>query len=364
MPQTIYEKLRGQLNQYANGFPATKSGVELKILKKLFSEKDAGLYLDMSLLAETPESVSQRTGREIKSLRMHLEEMAEKGLLFRLRKDEAVFYAASPFIVGIYEYQLGRMDKELAGLVETFFDEGMYGALSGSLEPLRTIPVGHSIEAGHNVAPYADAREIIRNKHRIAVAECICRKQKELLGEGCDKPKEACLVFGSHAAYFVENNMARDISRQEALDILDECEKAGLVNQPANMVNPGGMCNCCGDCCAVLQSLKRLPRPADIVFNDYFAVVDEDECIGCEDCMDRCQMDAVHINEDSIAQIDEGRCIGCGLCVTTCPTEAVSLIIKPEDQRRTPPSGGMDLMTRISEIRGTDLAPKAMAKAK
>lgn len=364
MEQTIYEKLRDQLNQYSNGFPATKSGIELKILRKLFTPEDAGLYLDMSLMVEAPESVSQRTGHDLHILNDHLEEMAQKGLLFRLRNDHEVKYAASPFIVGIYEYQLNHMDRELAGLVEEYFKKGMFEALSGSLEPLRTIPVGQSIDVTYNVAPYADAREIIRNKHRIAVAECICRKQKGLLGKACDKPKEACLVFGSHAAYFVENKMARDINQKEALDILDACEKAGLVNQPANMINPGGMCNCCGDCCAVLQSLKFLPWPGDMVFNDFFAVIEDDECIGCEVCIDRCQMDAIYLNKASIAEIEENRCIGCGLCISTCPTDAVSFKMKPEDQRRIPPNSGVDLMTKISEIRGTTLAPLSMAKGK
>ncbi len=80
MPQTIYEKLRNQLDQYSNGFPETESGVELKILKKLFSEEEADLYLNMSLRVETPESVAQRTGRDIQGLKRQLEKMAKKGL--------------------------------------------------------------------------------------------------------------------------------------------------------------------------------------------------------------------------------------------------------------------------------------------
>lgn len=41
----VYNDLREQLDQYSMGFPATESGVELKILKKLFSEEEAELYL-------------------------------------------------------------------------------------------------------------------------------------------------------------------------------------------------------------------------------------------------------------------------------------------------------------------------------
>lgn len=42
MPSKIYYELREQLDQYSVGFPTTTSGVEKKILEKLFTE-EAGL---------------------------------------------------------------------------------------------------------------------------------------------------------------------------------------------------------------------------------------------------------------------------------------------------------------------------------
>jgi len=362
MKSMLYEKLRDQLDQYSNGFPRTESGIELKILKKLFTEKDADLYLDLSLMLETPESVALRIGRDGNTVAIHLEDMARRGLIFRLRKDAQVMYAAAPFIVGFYEYQLKSMDRELADMVETYFREKMFHALSGNIVPLRTVPVEKAIDVPYNVSTYANARDIVRSKNRIAVAECICRKQKGLLGKACNKPKEVCLVFGSHAAFYVENRMARDIDQEEAIQILDVCEKAGLVNQPANMVNPGGMCNCCGDCCAVLQSLKMIPRPADMVFNDYVAFIDEDLCSACEICLDRCQMDAIRVEEEAVCRVEKHRCIGCGLCVTTCPTGAIGLERKPEDEIRMPPQDGRELMTKLSELRNTSPFPLSMQK--
>ncbi len=360
MTDAIYSKLREQFDQYSVGFPATKSGVEIKILKKMFSEEQARMYLDMTMMLEDPAAVAERTGRDAVQVAQLLETMASKGLLFRKRSGEQVKYAAVAFVIGSYEFQLKTLDREMAELVEAYFDEGfMDFSPEKNIPPLRTIPVQQSIQVSHPVAPYAQAREIIKSKDKIALADCICRHQKELVDDGCGKPKEVCLSFGSHADYYVENNMGRFITQEEALAVLDQCEAAGLVNQPANMINPGGMCNCCGDCCGVLRALNRLPKPAEAVFNNFFARVDTQLCTACETCLERCQMAAITMDDDT-AVISGDRCIGCGLCVTTCPTEAISLALKAEGQRTDPPASGRDLMTRTAELRGTSVIPLSM----
>jgi electron transport complex protein RnfB len=181
-----------------------------------------------------------------------------------------------------------------------------------------------------------------------------------LIGNECEKPREVCLLFGSHADYYVENRLGRYISQEEALQVLDISEKAGLVNQPANMINPGGMCNCCGDCCGLLRALNQMSNPAQLVFSHYYAVVDPELCTACETCLMRCQMAAISINDDQVAVVNTDRCIGCGLCVTTCPTEAITLTPKTQDQQTIPPAGGRELMEQTSKTRGTILIPLSM----
>jgi Pyruvate/2-oxoacid:ferredoxin oxidoreductase delta subunit len=264
-------------------------------------------------------------------------------------------------VIGSYEFQLKNLDRELAEMVEAYFQEGFFDFAPGkNIVPLRTIPVQQSIQVEWPVAPYMQAREIIKTKEKIALADCICRVQQQLIGKDCEKPREVCLVFGSHADYYVENKLGRYISREEALEVLDVSEKAGLVNQPANMINPGGMCNCCGDCCGLLRALNKMSNPAQLVFSHYYAAVDPDLCTACETCLTRCQMGAININDDQVAVVNTDRCIGCGLCVTTCPTEAMALTPKPEDQQVIPPSGGRELMDQTSQIRGTTLIPLSM----
>jgi len=358
MAAEIYHRLQKQMDQYSTGFPASESGVELKILEKLFTEEDAGIYLDLSMLLEASDAFASRTGRPAEEMAEKLEDMAKRGLLFRHIKEGEKRYSAVPFVIGSYEFQLGRMDRELAELTNSYMEETFLAGMGNNVVPLRTIPVGKSVTVINKVAAYEDAKAIVRGKDKIALADCICRSQQELLDKGCGKPKEVCMMFGSHADYYVENKMGRYIDQEEAFAVLDKCEAAGLVNQPANMVNPGGMCNCCGDCCGVLRALNLQPNPGELVYNRYRAIVDPEECSGCEICLDRCQMNAIQIEE--IATVDTARCIGCGLCVTTCPMEAIQLEEKSKDLQVSPPASGQELMSITAEKRGTSLIPLKM----
>ena len=353
MSEDIFQALQKKLDAYSIGFPATESGVELRLLRKLFSEEDARLFLDMSLRLEGPSEVAERTGRDLDETAAQLAKMADNGLLFRHHREGRVVYGATAFVVGFYEYQMKRMDLEFAELVEAYFEEMFQPRHVGdSVMPLRTVPVHRSVTPDLQVAPYRSAREIIKTKEKIALADCICRLQQKILHKNCDLPVEVCFVFGSHADYYLENNLARIIDQEEALAILDKCEEAGLVNQPASTVNPGGMCNCCGDCCGLLRLLNKQQKPAEMVLNNYWAEVSQEDCTGCETCIDRCHMDAVVMTEEGIAAVNQDRCIGCGLCVTTCPEEAITLALKPEALRREPFDSNMELALETARTRG------------
>lgn len=352
MATDIYRQLQERLDQYSMGFPATESGVEIEILKELFSEGDAAMFLHLTPKPETPEEVAGRIGSPVAEVAARLEEMANRGLLFRLRKGAGAKYGAIPFVHGLFEFQVATLSPRLAGLVQRYMDEGFHGAITrGAAAFLRPVPVQRTIEVMHHVAAYEDAAQILRSVGRVVVTDCICRKQKRLVGKGCDAPLEACFMFGSMGRYYVDRGMGREIDADEAIRILTAAQEAGLVTQPATAQNPGGMCNCCGDCCGVLTALKRHPRPAEKVLSNYFAEIDRDLCTGCQTCLDRCQMEATRLHPDGVAEVLRERCIGCGLCVASCPEGAARLVPKPEGERRIPPATGFDQMAFMAEIR-------------
>jgi ferredoxin len=348
----VYERLRSRLDDLAVGFPETESKIEIRLLKHLFTEAEAEFFVLLHPLLESPDGAAKRLKRDPDEVAEIMERMAKKGLLFRQRKNDRVRYAAVPWVVGIFEFQVKSMDKDLARDHEEYFEKAFLHNLQSHKTPvLRTIPINRQIVADWPIAPYEDVLQIVENQEKIVIANCVCRTQTALTGGDCDKPKENCFMFGSHADYYAENGMGRYISKEEARQIVLKNEEAGLVMQPFNSKKVGGMCSCCGDCCGMLRSLKKQPNPAEAVQSNYYARVDEELCTGCETCVDRCQMEAIEVI-DGISTITLNRCIGCGLCVTTCPAEAIQLIKKSEDQLYEPPRSGVETYMRIMQERG------------
>ena len=120
--EDVYERLRQKLDDLATGYPATEGRAEIRILKQLFTEEEAEFFLLLGPLPESPGEVAQRLERDPEETAALMERMAKKGLLFRVRKDETVRYAAIPYIVGIFEFQINRMDRELALDMNEYFE--------------------------------------------------------------------------------------------------------------------------------------------------------------------------------------------------------------------------------------------------
>jgi NAD-dependent dihydropyrimidine dehydrogenase PreA subunit len=334
------------------GFPATAGGIELRILRQLFTEADAEMFLMMSPMLETAESIAARLNLPPDATAKHIEDKARRGLVFRQKKEGVPRYAAVPYVVGIFEFQLNSLDETLARDMEEYYEAALGKSFQAWSTPvMRTIPINKELVTEWPIAPYEDVMRIFDNQKKIAVAPCICRTVAKKADRGCDKPMEACFLFGSHASFYVDNGMGRYITVEEAKAIAGKNEAAGLVMQPFNSQYAGGMCSCCGDCCGILRSLKKQASPAAAVKSNYFAQIDEEACTGCEICLERCQMEAIDI-VDSTARVNLIRCIGCGLCVSTCPTDAVRLLKKPAEQQYLPPETGMETYIRIAQERG------------
>jgi ferredoxin len=278
--------------------------------------------------------------------------MSQKGLIPRFKLNGLYHYMAGMFLVGFFEWQLKNIDRELAEFVDQYAQEGGYQELIRSQTPqLRVVPVKESLDAAMEIQPYDELRKIIESQKTIVLADCICRKKSSLLGHSCDKPLESCLIFGAMGHYYIENGLGRRITKEEALNILQKNEEAGLVPSPANAQKVGGLCSCCSCCCGMLKAIKLHPKPSSLVKSNYFAQVDGDLCVGCETCLERCQMEAIVMEED-MATIDLNRCVGCGLCVTTCPTKALSLRTKSAQETYVPPENPVETYVRIAMEKG------------
>jgi len=360
--EDVYQKLREHLDSLPGGFPATDSGVEIRILKRLFTPEEAELATHLRLKLEPAAAIAQRAGKSEEEIAPMLRKMARKGLIFSIETNERPpAFMASQFVVGIWEYHVNDMDKEFVKDLEEYMPLLAKEAFD-HVPQLRTIPVGRSISAGVKVMPYEKAEELVKRQKKFLVAPCICRKEKELKGEGCGKLMEACLVFGWGADYYERNGLGRVITMEETLEILRKADEEGLVLQPSNAQEIVNICCCCGDCCQILLHLKRHPSPAAMASASFVAKADPEICIGCETCLDRCQMEALHM-EDEHAVVNADRCIGCGLCVSTCPSGALTLERKPEEAQPQIPRNQMEayaLRMKARQQAKADLNDKLM----
>jgi Na+-translocating ferredoxin:NAD+ oxidoreductase subunit B len=345
----VYMRLREHLDSLPAGFPATDSGVELRILKRLFTPDEAALAVHLTMKLEPAEAIAARAGIAQEEAARRLMQMSRRGLIFSIETpDRPVVFMAAQFVVGIWEYHVNDLDPEFVRDMDEYIPILSREAF-GQVPQLRTIPVGQSISAGLNVLPYERAEEIVRQQSKFLVAPCICRREHHLKGAGCDKLMDACLIFGWGAEYYVRNGLGRVITLEETLGILRKAEEQGLVLQPSNSQDIVNICCCCGDCCQVLLNLKRQPKPALAVSSPFVAESDADICVGCETCIGRCQMEALSMT-DGRAILNADRCIGCGLCVSTCPSGALTLARKPPELQQAVPKNPRDaIMLRAKE---------------
>jgi Pyruvate/2-oxoacid:ferredoxin oxidoreductase delta subunit len=329
----IYERLRERLDMFPQGFPKTESGVELKILKGLFSPEEAEIMLFLRPTPELVSVVAERMGRDESEMADILFQMSKKGLILRGTVEGYTFYLMAPYIVGIWEYQLNNLNQNNIPLFEKYFEEGMVPERRRSQTAgFRVIPIEREINDNTVIQPFERVSEIIESSHRFAVADCICRKEAKMMGDGCDKLLEACMMFDLAADYYIENGLGREISKKEAHEILLKSEEDGLVHHSSNHKSSKMfICNCCGCCCKVLAHVNKYNNPWAITHSNYYAVADAENCTACEICIERCQVKAIRIEGDA-AVIMKDKCIGCGLCASTCPAGSITMVQKQTEE--------------------------------
>jgi electron transport complex protein RnfB len=352
MEKDVYTKLAAHLDNLPGGYPATESGIELKILRRLFTPDEAEMALHLSVLPEEVKVIARRVKLSVEETRSRLDEMYQKGLILKIKREgRPNLYMALQFAIGIWEYHVNDLDPELARDVGEYIPTLLDPDTWKKAPQLRTIPVNTSINHKLEVLPYENVEELVKTQDKCLVAPCICRKEKKLLDEGCERPEESCLIFGRGADLYHDRVIGRYITQEEALDILKKAEEAGLVLQPSNSKDIVNICCCCGCCCGVLRTVKQHPKPASIVSSPFVCSADPETCIGCGVCVARCQMDALRLEEDKVV-LEIDRCIGCGLCVPTCLTASLSLVRKPESEQMDVPRTFRDTMLHLMKVRG------------
>ncbi|MBW1989051.1 MAG: 4Fe-4S binding protein [Deltaproteobacteria bacterium] len=325
-----YGKLQELLDKHIIGAP--KSPLFDEILRTMFSEDEARVALGMNFRPRTVSVIARESGVPEQDAAGLLDAMASRGVAFCREKDGQARYALLPTIPGLFEFPFmgggnTPTHDKLARLWNQYHDEALNQELTRSATPYaRIIPVEQAVESRNEVMPFEALSAMMQKSEVFAVAHCACR----LTMKKCQKPQEVCLVFDQGAKFLAERDLAREITREEALAVLTASEEAGLVHTTNNSGDRlTFVCNCCPCCCTILRGWTLHENPNAFAKSRWLARADESLCSECGACAEeRCPMGAVSL-ENGAARVDEPRCIGCGLCTTTCETGAMTLVPRP-----------------------------------
>jgi hypothetical protein len=279
---SIYEQLAAKLDGFPHGFPRTESGVELRILEKIFAPDEAAMAVRLLPIPEPVEAIAHRLGRSAEQVRPLLDGMVRRGQILSFRLRGETVYGLAPFVIGIYEFQLPRMDAELATLVEEYAPH-LVGTVGGANPALaRVIPVNARLDATAVILPYEDVRGMLTGARSFRLMECICRTGQAKLGKPCSHPLETCMAFSTRENAYegtLATDYGRPVTREEALAVLDLSERDGLVHCTYNVQRePMFVCNCCTCCCGFLRGVKEFGAPHLLVRSNWVSAIEAGRC--------------------------------------------------------------------------------------
>ncbi|MFO7696290.1 MAG: hypothetical protein R6X16_03945 [Anaerolineae bacterium] len=233
--EQTYESLAAFLDRLPGGFPPSETGEHVRLLRYLFTPEEAALAVHLTLDAESPEAIAARASIPPDETAALLEQMAIKGLIRSVEAgDGPRRYHALPWVVGISELQLYRLDRDYLGRLNTYYRTQTQRPEIATTPQMRVVPVGESIGFVPETLPHQRIGALVESQDRFAVMECICRKMEGLIDRACKAPLETCLTFGDWADYVVRTGRGRAIERAEVFEILRRADEANLVLEPSN----------------------------------------------------------------------------------------------------------------------------------
>ena len=329
------------------------------ILENLLTPEQAQI---VASLPGTAEEVTEKTGLDLAMVKKELDNLFYAGVdfpkgdyndrqYFRFARSIGQFHDAT-------QASRGRdvvKDRDFYRLWHDFVMNEWYPSVGGLYAQLpqprsRIIPAYNAIKDLPDILPCEDIREIYKAQQRIAVVPCSCRYRTTAVGEHCAHTAEEdlwhCVQLNRGAEYALAREAGKALSLEEALELIDKIEEDGLLHVWRNNDALTGMnvsCHCCRDCCMMAVPMDIIKEPLHKIWEKsrFIAVVDEEACIGCQTCVDRCQFDAIEMvkpdgsgkSKKLKAKVDPEACYGCGVCVLGCDeAEALSMkLVRPPD---------------------------------
>lgn len=350
-----YENLADRLNKFPQGAPANET--LYKILKLLFTEKEAELVAKLPIKPFTAEKAAKNWRLTVREASKILEELAGRAILLDIKHNGEQRYILPPPMAGFFEFSMMRIrgdinQKYLAELyyqymnVEEDFIKSLFTRGETQLGRVFVSEPVLTNEQAIHVLDYERSSHVIKTAEHIGMGVCYCRHKMEHKGLNCDAPMDICMTFGNTAASLIKNGYARSVSVDECMDKLHLAYEHNLVQFGENVRNNVAfICNCCGCCCEALVAQKRFGFLNPVHTSNFIVEIEQDKCTGCGKCIDICPVEALslvssndpHNTKKRKAKLTEHDCLGCAVCVRNCPTKAIKLntrekrVITPSD---------------------------------
>ncbi len=315
-------------------------------LIETFSEDDLRIFFTLPYLGFISEEKLKRklTRKNLSSSEFDsaMSRLIPKGLVDKFQKNGEWGYERAPVIVVLEMAVRENQDSPFRQITS----EVMNDLIEGAAETIPTqtpyyrvlpvepavcknsestlIQVNVDIPDPREVLPLDVISEMIKGAELIALSNCYCRSAKQVLGKGCDHPLETCFYFDELAQMKLQTDYAREVTYDEAMDVLYECETQGLIHNVSNCEGKiQTLCNCCECSCAVLKAWNRGMRNTTSP-SRFIVTVNSEKCQLCGECIEACPVKALSMQNGRLA-INLEKCLGCGLCVPACPENALSL---------------------------------------
>ena len=359
--ETVLQALARRLDKNPVGAPLNET--LMQILSVMYTEKEALIGSRFPPGFITADKLADLTGMTTADVARHLSEMADKGLVIDIPRDETTFYLLSPLVIGFFEYTFMRASsklplKDLAELFERYHhEEGVVEEFFGGETKMFHTWAYESLipeDIETEVLPYEKASEMIRDAGGGSLTMCYCRHQAWHRGAACEAPiDDVCMSLGSASEWLVRRGFARPASTDELLRVLEKTEKLGLVHLADNVQKrPAYLCHCCGCCCGLLRSINEHDT-VSVHPSGFIAQINTDTCTGCGNCVQRCHINAIQIvktADGGHAELNASRCLGCGACIPGCKKGAMHLARRREIY--LPPKDKREQMQNIAREKG------------